>query len=276
MTNPLIQAYRKPALYVALPSGGRYYNTKPTLSVDGELAVYSMTARDELVSKTPDALFNGEATFSLIKSCAPGIGDPHEMPVNDLMVVLIAIRQASYGEAIDVDIKCPKCDHMNQLSISTNALLGTVTLNESSNEVNFDNGFNLSCKPYNLYDRTRLQLQRIKQQKLIENLSDAELDDEERQRRFGETFIEIADITVKLIANSITSVTAPESEATVDYATILEWLQSITKSDYDLIKTCVEDLSDNQIDTSFNAKCQDCGHEWETTIDLDLANFFAG
>ena len=70
MTNPLIQAYRKPALYIPLPSGGEFYQTKPKLSIDGELAVYAMTARDELITKTPDALFNGEATISLIKVVA--------------------------------------------------------------------------------------------------------------------------------------------------------------------------------------------------------------
>ena len=69
MTNPLIQAYRKPNMYVTLPSGGRFYKDKPKLSADNELAVYAMTARDELITKTPDALFNGEATVSLIKSC---------------------------------------------------------------------------------------------------------------------------------------------------------------------------------------------------------------
>ena len=31
MTNPLIQAYRKPALYVSLPSGGKYYKEKPVI-----------------------------------------------------------------------------------------------------------------------------------------------------------------------------------------------------------------------------------------------------
>ena len=73
MTNPLIQAYRKPALYIALPSKGNFYKKKPKLSIDNELAVYAMTARDELITKTPDALFNGEATISLIRSCCPDI-----------------------------------------------------------------------------------------------------------------------------------------------------------------------------------------------------------
>ena len=276
MTNPLIQAYRKPALYVSLPSGGNYYKEKPKLSVDGELAIYSMTARDELISKTPDALFNGEATFSLIKSCAPDIVDAHDMPVNDLMVVLIAIRLASYGDDISVDIKCPECDFLNQLAVSTNALLATVTENTSEDSCKLDNGFKINCKPYTLEDRTLLQIQRIKQTKLIDGLNDAKLSDEERQIKFGETFIEIADITVSLIANAITQVKPPEGEIVQEAELILEWLKSITKEDYDVIRTVVESLSDNNIDTNFDATCIDCEHTWKTSIDLDIANFFAG
>ena len=276
MTNPLIQAYRKPALYVSLPSGGKYYKEKPKLSVDGELAIYSMTARDELISKTPDALFNGEATFSLIKSCAPDIVDAHDMPVNDLMVVLIAIRMASHGDTINVDIKCPKCSHLNQLGVSTAGLLSTVKENKSSDHIVLDNDFKVNCKPYSLADRTLLQVQRIKQAKLIEGLGNEDLSDEERQIRFGETFIEIADITVTLIANAITQVSPPEGEKVADHNMILEWLKSITKDDYDKIKNCVEDLSENNIDTKFDATCQACEHNWKTTIDLDIANFFVG
>ena len=276
MTNPLIQAYRKPALYVSLPSGGNYYKEKPKLSVDGELAIYSMTARDELISKTPDALFNGEATFSLIKSCAPDIADAHDMPVNDLMVVLIAIRMASHGDTISVDIKCPTCSHLNQLGISTAGLLSTVEENKSSDHIILDNDFKVNCKPYSLADRTLLQIQRIKQAKLIEGLNNEDLSDEERQIRFGETFIEIADITVTLIANAITQVSPPEGEKVADHNMILEWLKSITKDDYDKIKNCVEDLSENNIDTKFDASCQACEHTWKTTIDLDIANFFVG
>jgi phage FluMu protein Com len=276
MTNPLIQAYRKPAMYVALPSGGKYYKSKPKLSVDGELAIYSMTARDELVSKTPDALFNGEATFSLIRSCAPDIGDPHEMPVNDLMVVLVAIRKASYGPAIDVDLKCPSCNELNQLSVSIDALLATVTENKSNDTTVVGEGFTIVCTPYNLRDRTKLQLQRIKQQKLIESLTDANLNDEERQSLFGSTFVEIADLTVSLIANSIVSVQPPGGETQTDYAMVLEWLQTITKKDYENIRETVEALSANNIDTTFDATCQFCENTWKTSIDIDLANFFEG
>ena len=278
MSNPLIQAYRKPALYINIPSNGKFYSEKPHLSVDDELAVYAMTARDELVTKTPDALFNGEATISLLQSCTPDIEDPGSMPVSDLMVVLLAIRQASYGDSIDVDVQCPnpECKILNQLSVSSSALLATIKPMDTPEVVKLENDFKIRCKPYTLNDRTKLQVQRIKQQKLIEGLSDAKLTDEERQTRFGRTFVEIADLTVGLIANCIVSVTPPDGDTVKERDHILEWLKSITKKDYDVIKQCVENLSNNGIDTKFKASCQGCNHQWETTIDLDMANFFAG
>ena len=276
MNNPLIAAYRKPAVYISLPSQGKYYKNKPKLSVDNELAIFPMTARDELVTKTPDALFNGEATVSMINSCCPDIQDPNEMPVNDLMAVLIGIRIASYGSDIDIDAQCPNCEHMNQLSVNSNAILATLKPNETPEVTELANGFRVKCKPYTLRDRTTLQVQQIKQRKLIESLSDARLSDEEREAKFGKTFVELADITVGLIANCIDSVMIPGNETIDDVAQILEWLKSITKKDYDSIKSTVEGLSNSGVNSNFNAKCQSCGHDWKTAVDLDMANFFVG
>lgn len=276
MNNPLIAAYRKPAVYISLPSQGKYYKNKPKLSVDNELAIFPMTARDELVTKTPDALFNGEATVSMINSCCPDIQDPNEMPVNDLMAVLIGIRIASYGSDIDIDAQCPNCEHMNQLSVNSNAILATLKPNETPEVTELANGFRVKCKPYTLRDRTTLQVQQIKQRKLIESLSDARLSDEEREAKFGKTFVELADITVGLIANCIDSVMIPGNETIDDVAQILEWLKSITKKDYDSIKSTVEGLSNSGVNSNFNAKCQSCGHDWQTAVDLDMANFFVG
>ena len=208
MTNPLIQAYRKPNMYVTLPSGGRFYKDKPKLSADNELAVYAMTARDELITKTPDALFNGEATVSLIKSCCPDIKEPNNMPVSDLLVILVGIRQASFGKDIDVDVKCPKCEHQNQLTLDASAMLSNTKSTTSDQECMIQDDIKVTCNPYTLADRTTLQVQQIKQQKMIASLADAKLDDNARQELFGKTFVEIAELTVALITNSISSVNA--------------------------------------------------------------------
>tara|TARA_B100000941_G_C28508146_1_gene558753 strand:- start:2859 stop:3686 length:828 start_codon:yes stop_codon:yes gene_type:complete len=275
MTNPLIQAYRKPNMYVTLPSGGRFYKDKPKLSADNELAVYAMTARDELITKTPDALFNGEATVSLIKSCCPDIKDPNNMPVSDLLVILVGIRQASFGKDIDVDVKCPKCEHQNQLTLDASAMLSNTKSTSSDQECIIQDDIKVTCNPYTLQDRTTLQVQQIKQQKMIASLADAKLDDKARQELFGKTFVEIAELTVALITNSISSVNA-NGEVISDKEMIKEWLQTITKGDYDKIKNKVEELSESGLETAFNAECQECQHKWKTGVDLDVANFFVG
>lgn len=275
MTNPLIQAYRKPNMYVTLPSGGRFYKDKPKLSADNELAVYAMTARDELITKTPDALFNGEATVSLIKSCCPDIADPNNMPVSDLLVILVGIRQASFGKDIDVDVKCPECEHTNQLTLDASAMLSNTKSTTGDQECMIQDDIKVTCNPYTLHDRTTLQVQQIKQQKMIASLADAKLDDQARQELFGKTFVEIAELTVALITNSISSVNA-NGEVISDKEMIKEWLQSITKSDYDKIKNKIEELSQSGLETAFNAECQSCQHKWKTGVDLDIANFFVG
>ncbi len=275
--NPLISAYKKPAMYVSLPSGGKYYEPKPKLSVDGELAIYPMTARDELITKTPDALFNGEATIALIESCCPDIENPRQIPVNDLLVLMLAIRQASYGANLDVDINCPKCDYMNQMSVDAGAMLATAQQLEHDNIVTLKNGFIVYAKPFNLEDRTILQIQQVKQQKMITALADESLTDEARTTKFGETFVELAELTVELIANSIVYVQQDaDAERHEDKEMIREWLQSISKADYEQIRDRIELLSDSGLNTKVNATCQDCGNQWQTDIDLDIANFFAG
>ena len=100
--NPLAKHFRQPVLYIKLPSNGRWW---PEGSVDipvtGEIPVYSMTAKDEITMKTPDALMNGSSTVHVIESCCPSIHNAWKMPAIDLDSILIAIRIASYGKEME-------------------------------------------------------------------------------------------------------------------------------------------------------------------------------
>lgn len=275
--NPLIAAYKKPAVFVSLPSGAKWYDPKPKLSVDNELAVYPMSARDELLTKTPDALFNGEANIALLSSCCPDIVNPRQIPVNDLLVLLIAIRQATYGNTFDVDLECPNCKHLNQLTIDSGTLLSKVNVVTADQEVKLDRNFKVLVRPYTIEDRTIIQIQNIKRQKMIDSLLASDADEDTKSKMFGETFVELATLTVDIITNCIESVQAPESsDVIVDKALIREWLQNISKKDHDVIKQRVEDLSDDGLDTNFKAKCIECSHEWTQEVELDMSNFFVG
>ena len=52
-TNPLEKYYRQPAIYIKLPSEGRYYDKNTFMPTEtGEIPILPMTAKDELTFKT--------------------------------------------------------------------------------------------------------------------------------------------------------------------------------------------------------------------------------
>lgn len=276
MSNPLIQAYRRPKAYIALPSKGRFYKEKPELSVDGELAVYPMTARDELITKNPDALFNGESTIALLKSCCPGIPNPKQVPICDLPMIMLGIRQATYGKDVEIDATCPSCSALNQVSMPVAAIAASATPVTDKDYAEIGSGFKVKLTPYDVSGRTKLQIQQIQQQKAISTLIESDMPEEEKERRFGELFVSMAELTVSLIRDCIVYVETPDGDRVDDDETILEWLQTISKSDYDALSEVVESLSANGMKQRFKVKCQECQHEWEAPVELDMANFFEG
>ena len=119
--NPLSAYFRSPKLYTAIPSGGRFYKEGIVEfggESNGELAIYPMTTKDELLLKNPDALLNGEAVASLIHSCVPEVKNARELFSADVDALLIAIRGASGGDDVDIAAECPKCQTITDIQIS--------------------------------------------------------------------------------------------------------------------------------------------------------------
>jgi len=115
-TNPLKQYFRRPAVYMRLPSNGVGYPPGSlTMPENGELPVFPMTAIDEITAKTPDALFNGAAVVEIIRSCVPDIKDPWVIPGNDLDAILVAIKAAT-GDGMNLNSICPKCENVAEFN----------------------------------------------------------------------------------------------------------------------------------------------------------------
>ena len=74
--NPLTKFFRQPAIYLKLPSNGAFWpNDAIELPLTGEIPVYPLTTKDEIILRTPDALLNGEGVVEVIQSCCPSIKD---------------------------------------------------------------------------------------------------------------------------------------------------------------------------------------------------------
>lgn len=126
--SPLQKYRRQPKLYIDLPSKGQWYK-QGALEKTEELEVYSMTANDEILTKTPDALLNGNATVSIIQNCIPSIKDAWSVTNRDLDYILTAIRIASYGDSLTISHKCSKCENEDSFALPLQRLLdhlGTV------------------------------------------------------------------------------------------------------------------------------------------------------
>ena len=71
--NPLQKYFRQPKIFIKLPSKGLYYDREVLNGDHNNVPIFAMTGMDEIIYKTPDALYSGEATIKVIESCCPYI-----------------------------------------------------------------------------------------------------------------------------------------------------------------------------------------------------------
>ena len=272
--NPLAGWYRQPKIYVRLPSKGRYYaQGSLDVSASEEYAVYAMTAKDELMFKTPDALLSGQSTVEVIKSCMPAILDPWLMPSIDLDFCLIAIRIATYGESMEVGSTCPYCNAKNDYDIDLNAWL------QMFNNFTFQDTIELApltvhIRPYTYRESTKVNIKTIEQQKIFDVINNENISDEEKLDRFGKSFVKLTELTVDIIADCITKIETPDG-ATSDQQQIKDFINNTSKDVFDAISGHLQVMK-SQIELKANdVKCGECEKEYTLPITMDQANFFA-
>lgn len=272
-SNPLANYFRQPKIWIRLPSKGKYYSPGSLEhSVNDEYPVFAMTAKDELLFKTPDALLSGQSTVEVIKSCIPAIKEPWNMPAIDVDVCLIAVRLATYGEDMDITVTCPKCNEENDYSMNLRIWLGQFDNFEYNDEVDVD-PLKVKIRPYSYREVTKASLQTLEQQKLVQIATDDSMSDEEKLSKFQTGFIKLTDLTVNLIAGCITRIETPEG-AVSDPKIIKDFIDNAPRDVFEKVHAHVTEIK-KQIDLKpQEMKCAHCEHEFITPIAMDQSNFF--
>ena len=271
--NPLANYYRQPKIYIKLPSQGKFY---PPGSLDvsetGEYAVYSMTAKDELLFKTPDALMNGQSTVEVIKSCIPAILNPWHMPSIDLDTVLIAIRIATYGETMDVSTNCTHCGYENQYQMNLVNYLSKFNSFEYKNKIDAD-PITLYVRPYTYKEVTKNAIKVLEQEKIFDIINDKTLSDEEKIEQFGASFTRLTELTVDVIAGSVEKIVVPEGEVT-DLKMIKDFMSNAPREVFQKVQEQLNNMKENLELKAEDVECAECGKTFGTKITLDQSNFF--
>ena len=271
--NPLKQYFRQPAIYVKLPSRGNGYPAGAlTVPATGELPVYAMTAIDEITYRTPDALYNGQATVNVIQSCVPDIKDGWSIPSSDVDTLLIAIRIASYGHDMDFNTQCPACNHESERTLDLRTVLDSIKTPDYTKSLAWGD-MEIYFKPLsykNLNDNNQMQFEN---QKLLQILPDSAVSDAEKMTALGAALRKITDITVSSLAQSISAVKTPQALVS-EPQFIDEFLKNCDRKLFNQIRDRIVELKVQSEMQALKLVCTECKHEYEQSITLDMSSFF--
>lgn len=272
--NILQNYYRQPKIYIKLPSQGKFYPPGSLdVSENGEYPVFAMTAKDELMMKTPDALLNGQATVEVIKSCVPAILNPWEMPSIDLDAILVAIRIATYGQEMDVTSECPECKNLNDYIMDLTGYIGEIS-NFLYQDVISIPPLTVHIRPFNYREITKTAIKAIEQERIFDIVNDTTISDEEKLERFGASFLKITDLTINVIIDTIDKIDTPEGSVS-DKKEISEFIKNCPKDVFQSINDHVTKIK-NQIELKAQqVECKECNHQFQVAVTMDQANFFA-
>ena len=233
-SNPLKKYYRQPKQFVRLPSNYKYY--KPgTIQIpeSGEVAVFPMTAKDELLFKTPDALLNGEATVRVIQSCIPAITNAWEMPALDIDTCLVAIRMATYGTKMQVKVFVPKTKIEKDMELDLQAALDRLLSNTYEEQFLYQN-MEVTTRPLTYKEFTEAAIKTFEEQRLATVVQDKDMPEEEKIKRFQASFSKLTDINIQMVSASVASIRV-DGQTVTDKTQIQEFLENTSKEFYQTI-----------------------------------------
>ena len=280
--NPLEKYFRQPKVYIKLPSKGNWYpDGAIDMSENDELPVFAMTARDELVFKTPDALLNGQATVDVIQSCVPAIKDAWGMPTIDLDTVLVGIRIATYGEKLTLNTKVPN----TKPPIEKDFELDLRMVLDKFGSANFHNvinneGMKITIRPQTYREFTRTAIKTFEEQRLFQTVNDAGMDDETKLVKFNESFVKLTGITIDVVTHSIMQIQV-DDQIVVDPNHIAEFIAKADKQFYKAIVDHVEkqrgqfNMEPVKVQATDEELKAGAPANYEIPVSFDHSNFFA-
>ena len=271
--NPLQQYFRQPAVYIRLPSEGKFY---PPGSIEippnGELGVLPMTTMDEITYRTPDALFNGSAVTSVIQSCVPGIRDAWAVPSMDVDTILVAIRIATYGHGMDITTQCPSCSTEGEYTIDLRQVMDQIKAPDYAKVMQLGD-LELHFRPMSYQQMNANSLTQFEEQKGLQSLQDESIPEEQRIRTLGAMLKKITSATAHALAENIEYIQTPQTMVE-DQAQIFEWLTNSDRATFNQVKEHILNLKASGELKPVHIRCDECEHEHDQSFTLDLGNFF--
>lgn len=274
--NPLSKHFRQPMLYIKLPSEGRWYPEGTVdIPITGEVPIYAMTAKDEITMKTPDALLNGASTVHVIESCCPAIKNAWKMPSVDMDSVLLAIRLATYGKAMDFVAVCPHCQDRAEHSIDISVMMSRIQPADYSSRVKTQ-GLEIILKPQSYEDYNKNNILNFQEQRILQVVQSETLSDEEKTKQFDELFQRLIETGITQVGKSIAGIQLEDGTVVDRPEFIHEFLDNCDRSVWEAIKNQIDVIRDAAVYNKVTLVCAnvECQKEFVTPFVFEQTNFF--
>ena len=271
--NPLKQYFRQPAIYLRLPTGGKYWPPGSIeLTHNGEFPVYPMTAIDEITYRTPDALFNGQAVVTVIQSCIPNVKNAWEAPTTDINSMLVAIRLASYGHELEISSTCPSCDTSDDYALDLRHVLDQLKMPDFESTMQHGD-LEISFGPISYENQNKSNQEQFDEQRMIQSVTESNLPEADKLKRLNDAMRRITELTVDALKWSISGIRTPGAIVS-ETEHIQEFLVNCDRKLFNRIRDHVINLRKASELTPLSITCNNCQHEYKQTVTLDMTSFF--
>lgn len=275
-SNPLATHFRQPAIYFKLPGQGKWWPKDAlVMPQNSELGVLSMTTKDEITLKTPDALLNGQGVVNVIESCCPDIKDAWKMPSTDVDACLIAVRIATYGNQMDFTSTCPHCSKESEYAIDLGHTLSSISPPDWDIPLSVD-GLKIKVYPQAYFNVNKSNMIAFEEQQILRSLQDIADNPEENKPLFDKHLSKVIELNTLFMANSTRSIETETGEVVTDPKHIFEFYSNASNDVVRKIKNYISELNEQSgVDpVKVNCNNEECGKEFEITISFDYASFF--
>ena len=240
--NPLSGFMRQPKIYIRLPSGGEFWPAGSLEQTEtGEFPVFSMTAKDELMLKIPDAIMSGQAVVDVVQHCMPNIKNAWLIPSIDLDVILIAIRLATYGEKMTTPITFGD-DLEMEYSVDLKQVMDTLMYQIKWDPiVPINEDLTIFVRPMTYKQLSDSAVKTFETQKILQIANNNEMSEADKVAAFKESFSKLTDVTIGVVEKSIFKIDSSNG-STDNPKHIKEFIENADKDIFNIVQTHLDAL----------------------------------
>lgn len=272
--NPLAKHFRQPAIYLKLPSGGKYWPEGTIdLPVTGDIPVYPMTTKDEIALRTPDALLNGQGVVDVIQSCCPNIKNAWAMPNNESDPILIAMRIASYGPTMSITSTCPHCNTESNYDIDLNQVLDSARFPNFDKKLNVNN-LTFKFKPQTYETANKANLLAFEEEKILDLLLQESANDQSKLSEFNKRLQKLNDLNIDLIAEAVEYIETEDGNKVNNLKYIKEFFENADATTVKSVQKSIEEINKESQLPTVKVVCDSCEKDYQLNIEFNYSSFF--